>query len=80
MKKFTTFEIVIYNQMLNKEKQEHLSELIDSGCISSEELTECLDMGVEMLFFIEEDTFDRKDIQNVVFAIRKVINALRKRK
>ncbi len=64
--------------MLNKEKQECLSKLIDSSCISSDELVECLDMGIEMLFFIEEDTFDRKDVQNVVFAIRRVINALRK--
>ncbi|GAA3642272.1 hypothetical protein [Flavivirga jejuensis] len=66
--------------MLNKEKQDFLSELIDSSCISSEELAECLDMGIEMLFFIEEDTFDRKDIQNVIFVIRRVINALRKEK
>ncbi|MEC3908909.1 hypothetical protein VOI54_17940 [Tamlana sp. 2201CG12-4] len=66
--------------MLTKEKQEHLSKLIDSGCISTEELTKCLDMGVEMLFYIEEDTFDRKEIQNVVFAIRRVILALRKKK
>ncbi len=64
--------------MLNKEKQEYLSELIDTSCISSEELVECLDKGIEMLFFIEEDTFDRKEIQNVIFAMRKVIHALRK--
>lgn len=80
MKKITTFEIVMYNQMLNKEKQECLSELIDSSCISSEKLAECLDKGIEMLFFIEEDTFDRKDIQNVVFAIRRITLALRKEK
>ena len=66
--------------MLNKEKQEYLSELIDSNYISSEELVEYLDKGIEMLFFIEEDTFDRKDIQNVVFAIKRVINSLRKGK
>ncbi|TYA71400.1 hypothetical protein [Seonamhaeicola marinus] len=64
--------------MLNKEKLECLSELVDTSCISSEEFVECLDKGIEMLFYIEENTFDRKEIQNVVFAIRSVIKALKK--
>ncbi len=65
--------------MLNKEKQEYLSDLISNQCIYLEELAECLDNGIEMLFFIEEDTFDRKDVQNVVFALKRFIRFLRKR-
>ncbi len=78
MKKITTFEIIVYNQMLNMEIQECLSEFIDTSCISSEELVECLDKGIEMLFYIEENTSDRKEVQNVVFAMKRVIQVLKK--
>lgn len=61
-------------------QQEHLSKLIDDSYGSSEELAKYLDLGIEMLFYIEEDTFDRKDIQSVVSAMRGIANALRKGK
>ncbi|WP_299555553.1 hypothetical protein [Seonamhaeicola sp.] len=51
---------------------------MDNHDFTSEELAACLDKGIYMLFFIEEDTFDRKDIQNVVFAMKSVQQALRK--
>ena len=63
--------------MLKKKQREHLSQLIDDSYGSSEALAKHLDLGIEMLFYIEEDTFDRKDIQNVVSAIRGIVNALR---
>lgn len=57
-------------------KERYLSELIDDSYGSSEELAKYLDLGIEMLFYIEEDTFDRKDIQNVVSVMRGIIRAL----
>ncbi len=51
---------------------------MDNQDFTNEELADCLDKGIEMLFFIEEDIFDRKDVQNVVFAIRRVQDVLRK--
>ncbi|MEP1489322.1 MAG: hypothetical protein ABJK28_12945 [Algibacter sp.] len=60
-------------------KQEiDFSKLINDCSLSPEGFAKYLDMGVEMLFYIEEDTFDRKDIQNVVFAIKRIIDNLRK--
>ena len=66
--------------MLDKKQQEYLSELIDNDYSSPEELAMHLDMGIEMFFYIEEDVFDKRDVQSVVFAIRKIRNALRKEK
>ena len=59
--------------------QEYLWELIIDRYGSPLELAKYLDLAVEMLFYIEEDTFDRKEIQDVVSAIRGIIDALRKR-
>ncbi len=53
---------------------------MDNQDFTNEELADCLDKDIEMLFFIEEDIFDRKDVQNVVFAMKGVIHALRKGK
>ena len=66
--------------MLDRKQQEYLSELIKNDYSSSEELAKHLDMGIEMLFYIEEDVFDKRDIQSVVYAIRSIRNALRKEK
>ena len=63
---------------LIKKQEIDFSKLVDDCSLSPEEFAKCLDMGVEMLFYIEEDTFDRKDIQNVVFAIKRIIDNLRK--
>ena len=63
--------------MLKKEQQEFLSELIDDLYGSPEELAKYLDLSIEMLFYIEEDSFDRKEIQKVVCAIRGITTALR---
>ena len=60
-----------------KKQQEQLSKLIEEGYGSSEALAKYLDLGIEMLFYLEEDTFDQKEIQSVVSAIRGIICALR---
>lgn len=44
---------------------------------SSEELAKILDYGIEMLFYLEEDSFDQKEVQNVVAAIRGIVLLLR---
>lgn len=66
--------------MFEKQQQEYLSELINDSYGSSEELAKYLDLGIEMLFYLEEDTFDQKDIRSVVSAIRGITNALREEK
>lgn len=45
---------------------------------SQEVLADHLDKGIEMLFYIEEDSFDKKEIQNVVAALRGIVVILRK--
>ncbi|WP_411029644.1 hypothetical protein [Spongiimicrobium sp. 3-5] len=61
-------------------KDAYFSELIKNSYGSSEELARHLDLGIEMLFYIEEDTFHRKDLQDVVAALRGIVLALRKGK
>ncbi|TGV01643.1 hypothetical protein [Flavivirga rizhaonensis] len=63
---------------LIKKQEIDFSKLVDNCSLSPEEFEKHLDMGVEMLFYIEEGTFDRKDIQNVVFAIKRIIDNLKK--
>jgi len=62
------------------QKDEFFSELIKDSYGSPSRLASFLDRGIEMLFYVEEDTFDRKDIQNVVSAIRGVIDVLRQQR
>lgn len=65
---------------LTKKQEIDFSKLVDDCSLSPDEFVKYLDLGVEMLFYIEEDTFDRKDIQNAVFAIKRIIDNLRKLK
>lgn len=58
---------------------EHLSELIKDSYGSSKKLAEHLDLGIEMLFYLEEDTFERKEVQSVVSALRTIIRTLRQK-
>ena len=44
---------------------------------SPEELAKVLDLALEMLFYLEEDTFDRKEIHEVVAALRGIVVGLR---
>lgn len=65
--------------MLKKKQKEHLSKLIDDSYGSPGRLANFLDRGIEMLFYLEEDTFEQKDIQGVVSAIRGIVEVLRQR-
>lgn len=59
-------------------KNADLSESIIEAYGSPEQLAEVLNLGIEMLFYLEEDTFERKDIQQVASAIRIVCEFLRR--
>ena len=63
--------------MLTKEKTRQLSKSFEDSFGSPSELARILDLGIEMLFYLEEDTFERRDIQSVVSAIRGIIEVLR---
>jgi hypothetical protein len=45
---------------------------------SPEELAKILDYGIEMLFYLEEGSFEQKEVQNVVAALRGIVVGLRK--
>jgi hypothetical protein len=66
-----------HHTTVSKIQQEHLFKLIDDSYGSPSELAKYLDLGIEMLFYLEEGAFDRKDIQSVVSAIRGIIDVLR---
>lgn len=53
------------------------SEWIMNTYGTPEELAKILDYGIEMLFYLEEDAFDRKEVQQVVAAIRGLVVELR---
>lgn len=53
-----------------------LSEMIEELYGSPEQLADVLNLGMEMLFYLEEDTFERRDVQHVAFAIRFVRDVL----
>lgn len=63
--------------MSNQSQIDFLEQVQDSYG-STQELANVLDMGVEMLFYLEENTFHKQDVQNVVTALRAVTTALRK--
>ena len=54
-----------------------LSEFIMEAYGSPQQLASVLDLGIEMLFYLEEDTFERKDVQHVASAIRIACEVLR---
>ncbi|MBW8244404.1 hypothetical protein K1F50_16460 [Muricauda oceani] len=54
------------------------SELFEDAYASPVELAEVLDLGIEMLFYVEEDVFSKEDMRNVVTALRKITLELRK--
>ena len=54
------------------------SELFEDAYASPAELAEVLDLGIEMIFYVEEEVFSKEDIRNVVTALRKITLELRK--
>jgi len=53
-------------------------DLFEDVYSSPAELAEVLEMGIEMLFYVEEGAFSKEDMQNVVTALRKITLELRK--
>ena len=62
---------------MNKELKEGFLSLVVDRYGSLQELAKILDLGIEMLFYLEEDTFDKREVQSVVSALRGIIKALR---
>ncbi len=58
-------------------KEENLTNWIEDWYGSPEELAKVLDLALEMLFYLEEDTFDRKEVQKVVAALRGIVVGLK---
>ncbi|MEM7483774.1 MAG: hypothetical protein AAF348_01060 [Bacteroidota bacterium] len=63
--------------MLNDEQYIELENLIKESYGTASKFSDVLDLGIEMLFYLEEDAFDRKDVQNVVAAIKCIVGVLR---
>ncbi len=63
--------------MPNKTPGEYVNDFIEDRYGSQEALAKILDLGIEMLFYLEEDTFERKEVQQVVSALRGISHVLR---
>ena len=63
--------------MISLEQKIELLQLIFDTNGTPEALAEHLDLAVEMLFYVEEDTFSRDELQEVATAIRGVVRVLR---
>lgn len=57
--------------------KERLINWINDTYGSPEEFSKTLDLCIEMLFYLEEDSFEAKEVREVVVALRGVINILR---
>ena len=58
-------------------KEEVIKIWIEDVYGSPEKLAQVLDFGIEMLFYLEENTFEKREVQDVVSALRFVINWIR---
>ncbi|MGX1928869.1 hypothetical protein [Flagellimonas sp. 2504JD4-2] len=63
--------------MLSKEQLENLAELIEEGYGTPTEMANVLNLGVEMLFYVEEGAFSQREIRHAVTAIRDIVGVLR---
>ncbi|UII75458.1 hypothetical protein LV716_14500 [Flagellimonas sp. HMM57] len=59
-------------------KDKYFAELIKDSYGDPGGLANFLDKAIEMLFYIEDHTFDRRDVQSVVSALRTIISILRR--
>lgn len=59
------------------DKDETFIEWIVDGYGSPEKLAQILELGIFMLFFLEEDTFSRREVQDVVEAMKGIVIELR---
>lgn len=63
--------------MVSKNQWDELSKIIEDQYGTPETLAHWLDLAVEMLFYVEEDTFSRVEFQEVATAINKLARVLR---
>lgn len=63
--------------MPNKAQEEYINAFIEDRYGSKEGLAKILDLGIEMLFYLEEDTFEKREVQQVVSALRGISHMLR---
>ena len=54
-------------------------DLFEDAYGSPAELANVLDMGLEMLFYVEEGVFSQRELQQVATALRKINGFLRLR-
>ncbi|MCR9265059.1 MAG: hypothetical protein NXH86_12950 [Flavobacteriaceae bacterium] len=59
------------------QKNEKLQKFIKEGYGTPAQLADILDLGVVMLFYLEEDTFSRREVQSVVEALKGIGGWLR---
>lgn len=57
--------------------EKKLNELIEESYGTPEVLAQQLDLAVEMLFYLEEDVFTKREVQNVVASLRGLVGVLR---
>ena len=63
--------------MVSKQQLERLNHLLQDAYGSPEELAQQLDLTIEMLFYLEDNAFTKREVQNVVAALRDVVGVLR---
>lgn len=63
--------------MLTQKQIDFLNSEIKEGYGNPKQLAKHLDKAMEMLFYVEEDTFDRKVMQNTASALKLVSDALK---
>lgn len=56
-----------------------LSDFIEDAYGTPEAFAQRLNLAVEMLFYVEEDTFSRRELQEVASALMSVVRVLRGR-
>lgn len=57
--------------------ENELRELIEDQYGTPETLANWLDLAVEMLFYVEEDTFSRVELQEVATALMGLVRVIR---
>ncbi|WP_435624759.1 hypothetical protein [Flagellimonas sp.] len=62
---------------MNKNQINRLNDLIEDTYGTPEALAQQLDLTVEMLFYLEDNAFTKREVQNVVAALRDVVGVLR---
>ncbi|WP_420320168.1 hypothetical protein [Flagellimonas sp.] len=62
---------------MKKAQIKQFIEWVKEGYGSPEEFAKILDQGIEMLFYLEDDVFTKREIQEVVTALRRIIDFIR---